>query len=68
MKQVICRSGIRGWQAKLQSIYKDYEEFAAYDCHYNISGRLGYSSAVTAWRLNPVICGSVNPSDLRKVA
>jgi hypothetical protein len=68
MKQVICRSGIKGWQSKLQSIYKDYEEFAAYNCHYNISRRLGYGSAISAWKSNPVIQGSVNPSDLRKIA
>jgi hypothetical protein len=67
MKTVICKSGIKGWQEKLQKVYVDYGDFCNYDVNYNISKRLGYASSKIAWKKNPVIQASVIPSDLRKV-
>ena len=64
MKRVTCRSGINGWQARLHSIYSNYKEFCAFNSAYGIATRLGFSSAVIAWKANPVIQGSVNPEDL----
>ena len=64
MKRIICKSGIKGWQCNLQLIYSNYEEFCAYNKIYKIAQRLGFSSARTAWKKNPVIEGSTNPEDL----
>jgi hypothetical protein len=67
MKQVRCRSGITGWQCRLQENYADYEQFEAYNDIYALIDRLGFNSAQDAWRANPVIQGSVNPADFRTV-
>lgn len=67
MKRVQCRSGLRGWQAKLQDVYSSYSEFADFCFIYNNHARLGFSSPEKAWEANPVVQGSVNPSDYRKV-
>ena len=67
MKTIICKSGIRGWQAKLHSIYSNFQEFKSYSDCYGIAERLGYASPVMAWIKNPTIQGSVNPSDYRKI-
>lgn len=67
MKRVICRSGLRGWQARLRSVYSSFEEFSSYCELYGNHTRLGYASPVTAWRANPVVQGSVNPTDYRRV-
>jgi hypothetical protein len=67
MKQVKCKSGIIGWQSRLQKQYEYFELFEAYDENYNNAKRLGYGSAKEAWEANPIIQGSVNPSDLRVV-
>lgn len=64
MKRVVTRSGLNGWQAKLQHVYANYEEFCNYDSIYNIASRLGFSSCEIAWSTNPTVFGSVNPSDL----
>ncbi len=63
-KQVTCKSGLKGWQNKLQKVYASFEEFETYDRTYGISSRLGYASAEEAWDANPTIQGSVKPSDL----
>jgi len=68
MKQVKCNSGLTGWQCNLRENYNSYSEFKSYSDSYGISERLGYKSAKKAWDENPIIQGSVNPSDLRKVA
>ena len=68
MKRVICNSGITGWQEKLQKVYANYAEFVLFDSYYDIAKRLGYKSPRMAWQKNPIIQGSVNPSDLRKIA
>lgn len=65
-KTVKCRSSIEGWEGYLKSVYITEEEFIAYDEIYGISKRLGYNSAETCWKANPLIQGSTDPSDLRK--
>ena len=67
MKTVICKSGIQGWQSKLQKVYRSLGELEHYDKTFNIVKRLGYKSAKTAWKANPTIQGSVLPSDFRKI-
>jgi len=67
MKTKICKSGLKGWEAKLQKIYTDFEEFVAYSNVYGIAKRLGFKTAKKAWDKNPTIEGSLNPSDLRVV-
>jgi hypothetical protein len=65
--QVQCRSGLKGWQARLRKIYSSLAEFVTYCSIYNNHARLGYATPETAWRANPIIQGSVNPSDYRRV-
>lgn len=65
--KVKCKSGVTGWRNRLRKNYANFEEFEMYSEIYGISRRLGYKSAKTAWRANPMIEGSVNPDDLRKV-
>ena len=64
MKRVKCKSGIEGWQDKLQNVYTSYEEFEAYSDMYGIALRIGFISTKNAWDANPTIQGSTNPSDL----
>jgi len=68
MKQVRCKSGLKGWQARVQSVYSTYDEFADYCFLYNNHVRLGFSTPMEAWEANPVVQGSVNPSDYRRVS
>lgn len=64
MKQVKTKSGLTGWQSRLQEQYEnDFELFKAYDENYNNAQRLGYKNAEEAWKANPIIQGSTNPSD-----
>lgn len=67
MKKVKCKSGLTGWQNKLQKVYSSFEEFVSYCGTYNIHERLGYSTPLKAWQANPTIQGSTNPDDLTKV-
>ncbi len=66
-KQVICKSGIKGYQCKLQDNYNSFEEFKSYSEIYNLHTRLGFKTPQSAWKFNPVIQGSVNPSDYKKI-
>ena len=68
MKQVKCQSGLVGWQSRLRSVYNSYDEFENYSKIYGIHSRLGYDTAEAAWEANPVVQGSVIPSDYRKVS
>jgi hypothetical protein len=52
---------------KLQNRYANFEEWEAYARVYNLAKRLGYASAKTAWKANPLIESSVHPSDYRVV-
>ena len=67
MKHVKCKSGLVGWQSRLKKNYQNFEEFRYYSEVYGIHERLGFSSAEEAWRANPLIKGSVIPSDLEVV-
>lgn len=66
MKRVICKSGVVGWQCKLQENYLNFEEFAMWSDIYGIATKLGYKTSKAAWRFNPLIRGSINPKDLQK--
>ncbi len=67
MKTVICKSGVKGWQCNLQDNYSSFEEFKSYSEMYGLANKLGYASAKKAWNENPIIQGSTNPYDFRKV-
>ncbi len=55
------------WKAKLRSNYKNFEEFAVYSEIYGLHTRLGYRTPEEAWEANPLIQGSVNPEDFKRV-
>ncbi len=55
------------WQAKLNKVYDSFAEFKAYDEIYGIANRIGFATAVAAWRRNPTIRGSVHHSDLQQI-
>jgi len=67
MRQVKCKSGLRGYQCPLQENYANYEEFERYAETYGLHTRLGYKTSRAAWDANPTVQGSVEPSDFRKV-
>ena len=67
MKQVKCKSGLTGWQNKLQKEYSSLSEFKDYCRIFNIHRRLGFKTVKAAWECNPTIRGSVAPSDLSVV-
>ena len=67
-KRVICKSGRVGWQDTLHNTFNnDFEEFKAYCEIYNNHIRLGYRTPESAWKKNPTVQGSTNPSDYRKI-
>ena len=66
-KQVRCKSGVYGWQDRLQNVYDSLEEFESYCETYSIHLRLGYTIPLVLWLENPVIRGSVYPDDLEYV-
>lgn len=65
--RVRCKSGLMGYQEKLRRNYDNFDQFEAYSEMYGLHTRLGYKSAKTAWKANPVIQGSTNPTDFRRV-
>jgi hypothetical protein len=67
MKRVKCKSGIEGWQERLKFLYADFAEFKHYADLYKLHKKLGYRTPKAAWDNNPLVEGSVNPSDYRKV-
>lgn len=67
MKTVVCKSGLRGWQDKLQSQYASFEEFESYAETYGLHIRLGYKSIRRCWDANPTVQGSAEPSDYRRM-
>lgn len=67
MKEVTCKSGLKGWRAKLQENYLNYREFKDYSIIFGLHTRLGYESPKDAWDANPLVEGSVEPSDFQKV-
>ena len=67
MKQVICKSGLVGWRGRLQENYVSFGEFKSYCGMYKLHTRIGFATPEAAWKANPLIEGSVNPDDLRRV-
>jgi hypothetical protein len=66
--KVKCRSGLTGWQARLRDNYaNDYAGFEGCAETWGIHTRLGYKTPQKAWQMNPIIQGSVDPSDLCKI-
>ena len=68
MKTIKCKSGIRGWQGRLQEVYSSYEEFCMYSDTYGVACRLGNCNTEELWTLNPIIQGSIRPEDLSFVS
>jgi hypothetical protein len=66
-KAYYTRSGVIGWRGPLRTVYASFEEFKSYCDIYNNHKRLGYKTPESAWRYNPTIEGSTNPSDYCKV-
>jgi hypothetical protein len=58
---------MKKWQDKLHNVYVDFEEFVSYCEIYGIHTRLGYRSMKKCWGDNPLVEGSVNPTDYRKL-
>lgn len=67
-RRVRCQSGLMGERSRLQSRYRNAEEWHTFSAMYGLAARLGFSSEYAAWESNPVIESSVNPSDLRVVS
>ena len=55
------------WKDHLQNVYTDKEEFLRWDEVYGLSIRLGYKNPYRAWYDNPLIQGSTDPADYKKV-
>ena len=56
-----------GEQFKLRDAYDSFYDFRNWcDC-LGLHKRLGYKTPETAWRYNPTVQSSTNPSDYRKV-
>ena len=67
MRKTKCKSGMFGWKTRLQKSYESIEEFEYYSEVYGIHSRLGFKSAKEAWDANPIVRGSIIPSDLEVV-
>jgi hypothetical protein len=65
--RVNCRSGLEGWQCPLQDNYDNFEEWAAYAEMYGLHRKLGFQTPLTAWNANPIIQGSVEPTDFCRI-
>jgi hypothetical protein len=64
---VVCRSGLTGYQCKLQDSYDTYAQWEAYADTYGLHLKLGFASIREAWDANPIIQGSVIPADFCKI-
>lgn len=67
MRKVRCRSGIKGWRCKLRENYCNYTEFKGCAETWGLHKRIGFNTIRQAWDANPLIEGSVIPSDFRRV-
>jgi hypothetical protein len=67
MTRVKCKSGIDGWQEYLQTVFLTFGEFKANCDLYGLHRRMGYKTIWDAWADNPLVEGSINPSDFRRV-
>lgn len=66
MKRIKTRSGISGWQEKLQKVYTSYEEFQWYCEMYAIHKQLGFKDIKRCWDANPTMSGSVVVGELKR--
>ena len=66
-KQVKCRSGLIRFECRLRHNYAGFPDFRRYSETHGLHSRLGFKTAGEAWHANPVIQGSVEPSDFRIV-
>ena len=67
MRQVTCKSGLKGSEGRLQKRYDNFEEFKGYSAAFGLAKRLGFRTAADAWKANPIVQSSVEPSDFCKV-
>lgn len=67
IRHVRTRSGLMGWRTRLQENYGSYDQWESYNRVYMLAEKLGYPDTLTAWDANPVVEGSTNPADYRKV-
>ena len=65
IERVKCQSGIMGYQCRLQDSYDDVDEWFRYTNMFGLAKRLGYQNAYDCWIDNPIIQGSVIPTDFR---
>jgi hypothetical protein len=67
-RQVFCkRTGNRGWQARVQDVYNTLEIWQHYCEIYTHHKVHGFKTPESEWKANPMIEGSVNPGDRRRV-
>jgi len=56
------------WQSTLHENYDDdFGQWLAYSDMYGLAARLGYATAEEAWRANPTVQGSTDPTDFKVV-
>lgn len=56
-----------GWRTRLRNNYVNFSEWALLSDTWGLVNRLGFKTPEAAWKANPIIEGSTNPSDYRKV-
>ena len=60
-KRVLQRklpNGNTGWVSRLRANYANFEEWEAQSDCWGLCFKLGYDDAKTAWKGNPIVCGS----------
>jgi hypothetical protein len=55
------------WFDRLHNVYASAEDFARWDEFYSLAARLGFKSAATAWKANPIVQGDTNPRKYRRL-
>lgn len=60
-----CKSGVMGWRTRIKNNYSSFKEFLGYCEFFGIHKTFGFKSAEGLWKKNPVVEGSINPSDFR---
>lgn len=53
------------WNSRVRKLYGTFQTLQSYDSAYGIAQRLGFPTCSSLWKDNPVIQGSVHPSDLK---
>jgi hypothetical protein len=67
MKSVKCKSGLTGWRGNLHEVYTDFNDWKLWAESHGLHKKLGYKTPEATWDDNPMVEGSVQPSDYRKV-